>query len=230
VTQRIAIVQRGRCAVFGELAGLRDFAPFERTEGMAGCDAAFTLFDSESEFAQALRAPHESLPRLIVDFTAVAPSLFARTHRELTSAGIELVGAQSGAGEKPRLYADDALKAHEDALAVLRRVSDEVHFTGACATSKAMATVEHLLFAVSCAASAEAIGLATRAGLDADVMRGLLGKGSGANEVLAGAPSMSAPGNVRAIARGQELARTHEHALPVCAAAKTFHQWWRTVA
>lgn len=223
MTLRIALLQRGDCAVHGALVRLRDTLPGAET--MLDCDVAFTLFDSESEFVQALQTPCDKLPRLIVDFSPVSAALFARTHDELARAGVELVGVQSAAGGTLRLFGDTALQAKPEVLAVLRRAADEIYFTGACGTSKAMATVERLLLAVSCAASAEAIALATRSGLDARDTRDLLAKGSGANAVLAtGAPCDSAAA-LQAIDRGQDLARPHGHALPLCASAKVFHQW-----
>lgn len=227
MTRRIALVQKGRCAVFGALARLQDSVPFEwkLADDVAGCDAAFTLFDSESDFTRAMQTPPDALPRLVVDFSPVSAWLFTRTQRELAQSGVELVGAQSGAGPTPRLYADTSLQSHALIAAVIERAASRVHFTGACGTSKTMATVEKLLFAVSCAASAEALSLATRAGLDAAVMRGLLAKGSGANEALALGTVCAAADAVQAIVHGQGLGRTHEHALPLCAAAKSLHQW-----
>jgi 3-hydroxyisobutyrate dehydrogenase-like beta-hydroxyacid dehydrogenase len=204
--------------------------PLQLREALFGCDAAFTMFGSDDEFAQALQAPHDSFPRLIVDFSPVSPSILKRAHGELTLAGVELIGVHSAAGATGRLYADSSLQSHTDILVVLRRAAKEVHFTGSCGTSKAMATLEQLIFAVSCAASKEAISLATRAGLDANVTRELLAKGSGANEVLATGGGCSSTQSVQAIARGQELARSHEHALPLCAAAKALHQWERARA
>ena len=235
MTYRIALVQKGECAVYGALAGLRDIAPIElrqvavahpaqMREAMTACDAAFTLFDSEDDFSQALQAQHDGLPPLVVDFSPVLPAVFARTHESLARAGVELAGVQSAAGGTLRLYADTALQSREDLLAVLRRAAHSIHFTGAAGTSKAMATIERLLFAASSAASAEAIALATHAGLDARATRELLAKGSGANEVLASGVHCTGAAAVQAIERGQDLARPHQYPLPLCVAAKVFHQ------
>jgi 3-hydroxyisobutyrate dehydrogenase-like beta-hydroxyacid dehydrogenase len=234
VTQRIAFLRSGAT---GGAASARadDFAAFEWLEldardpqamrkALRECPIAFTLFDSEAAFSPALQGPHDGLARVIVDLSPIAPSVFARMHGELSRSDVELLGVQAAASAR-RVYADTALQSRPDVLAVLRLVADDIRFTGACATSKAMATIDNLLFAVSSAASTEALALATRAGLDAEMMRNLLAKGSGATDVLSTGRACTPDEGVAAIARGQELAREYEHALPLSTAAKVFHQW-----
>ncbi len=236
MTLRIALVQQREHALFDALLRLQGISTIEwkpiATSGpklmraaMRGCDAAFVLLDGESEFEQALQATGNELPPLIVDFSPVPVALFARKYQELARAGVELVGAQSAGLGTRRLYADTALRSRSAILAPLRLAAGEIHFTGACGTSKAMATIERLLFAVSCAASAEALSLAIHAGLDSSATRDLLAKGSGANEVLSARAECVPAEAMQAIDRGQDLARAHEHPLVLCAAASVFHQW-----
>ena len=154
------------------------------------CDVLVTLLDGD-EMVRALLLDANSVAsnvrpgQVLVDVSPISAQLMVEVAGQWAALGARAFGTSVRATRNGlRAYVDSDLLESTRATTAIRAIAREVCATGVIGSSKAMATIEGLLEAVTAAASAEAIALGAQAGIPARILVPLLLKGSGGNEAL----------------------------------------------
>lgn len=140
----------------------------------------------------AARAAPPPPPRLVwAELSTLSIAAKSRAHERLAAAGIELLdapisgtGAQAVTGDLV-VYASGDPDAWQRCRAVIDGFARAQHHVGAFGHGMRLKLVANLLVAVHNVATAEALGLAARAGLDPAQALELLGGGAAASRILA---------------------------------------------
>ena len=161
----------------------------------AGCAVVLTSLPSDVALDSTVDALVAGRARIGADTTIVELSTLSieaktRAQARLAAAGLAMLdcpisgtGAQAVAGDLV-LYASGEESAARRSEPVLRAFSRAVHYVGAFGNGMRLKLVANLLVAVHNVATAEALALAKRAGLDPVQACELLGSGAGSSRIL----------------------------------------------
>jgi 3-hydroxyisobutyrate dehydrogenase-like beta-hydroxyacid dehydrogenase len=165
------------------------------TQCAAGCRVILASLPSDRALdstVDALLAQRASLAgdAVLVELSTLSPEAKSRSEARLAAAGVAMLdcpisgtGAQAVTGDLV-LYSSGDEAAVRRCEPVLRAFSRAVHYVGAFGNGMRLKLVANLLVAVHNVATAEAIALAKRAGLDPAQACELLGGGAGASRIL----------------------------------------------
>ena len=172
---------------------------------------------------------HESL--VAVDFSTIGPWTMIEVADGLAAAGATAFGGAATRGVPAAVagdltvFVDSDPPAFETVKPIVQAFSGIVVPTGAVGSAKVMKLLNNLMVGVNVAATAEAIALAGKAGIPAEVLIPLIQKGSGSSYALDNHFAKNAlAGNVgpgifptdyilKDLRLAAEMARRHQHTL-----------------
>lgn len=159
------------------------------------CDVVITMLPDDRAVAAALAGPggivEGGRPGLVVlDFSTIGSWTMREVAGTLGERGIRAFGGAVSLGVKAAIagtlavFLDDGAAHDAEIAGIVGTFAGSIIPTGEIGSSKVVKLISNLMVGVNVVATAEAIALAEKAGLPADILVPLIAKGSGASYAL----------------------------------------------